>query len=157
MQTEKYLEWAWVRQLATVVPCILCLATTVWSSNDERALGAGYWPRGMCGALSVQGAGRQGLKEGWQAWAGRSRQYWKMCMCPVQERELGHTEESEGWSRGKGYLGDFLKGRLEIVEYGVSRCMHSIYLFQLLLLYQTLWNLCRDSILAYWIPHFIVS
>lgn len=48
--------------MATVVPCILCLATTVWSPDDERAPGSVYWPGGMCRALGVQGAGRRRLR-----------------------------------------------------------------------------------------------
>lgn len=113
MQTEKYQAWSWVRQLATVVPCILCLATTVWSSNDERALGAGYWPRGMCGALGVRSSGRQGLKESWQACAGQGQQHWKMCV--LWRKESCVTGKTLRTKRRPRVPAWYLEGRLEIV------------------------------------------
>lgn len=101
----------------------------------------------MCGALGVQCAGRQEIKEGWQMWAGRRAERWKTCVCPVQGGESNHSG-AEGWSRAKGYLAHLLKGRLEVIGdthplTHISRYTLSIHLSYLLISHQTLWNLCK--------------
>ena len=106
------------------MPCILCLATTVQSSNDDRALGAESWPSGMRGALGVQAAGRQEIKGGLASMGWKQRAALKdMC---VRAGIRAGPPRSEGWNRAKGYLLDPSKrGREAAAIYRIfTKCKH---------------------------------